>query len=141
MLQDPLDEPEFYCIDVTGFGSNLNLGGPLQAHTCKPGADDELFIFNYPGPGQFYMDAYNLCLVAEDGVLHVRECADSADQRFEIDTNGLLRLQNSDRCVAVRGGSGQPAGGQSHLRRDLLIQDCATIQQDLARWALPGLRP
>ena len=51
MLRDPLDEPEFYCVDVAGFGNNLNLNSPLQAHTCKPGADDELFIFNHPTPG------------------------------------------------------------------------------------------
>ena len=51
MLRDPLDEPEFYCVDVAGFGSNLNLNSPLQAHTCKPGADDEVFIFNHPAPG------------------------------------------------------------------------------------------
>ena len=46
MLAGPLDEPEFYCVDVAGFGANLSVSGPLQAHTCKPGADDELFAFN-----------------------------------------------------------------------------------------------
>ena len=61
MLRDPLDEPEFYCVDVAGFGNNLNLNSPLQAHTYKPGADDELFIFNHPTPGQFYMEAYDVC--------------------------------------------------------------------------------
>ena len=34
-LQDPLDEPEYYCVDVPGAGSSLNLQGALQAHTCK----------------------------------------------------------------------------------------------------------
>ncbi len=29
MLADPLDEPEFYCVDVAGFGANLNVNGPL----------------------------------------------------------------------------------------------------------------
>ena len=141
MLQDPLDEPEFYCVDVAGFGSNLNLNAPLQAHTCKPGADDELFIFNHPAPGQFYMNAYDVCLEAGDGVLYVRPCSDSQKQRFELSGEGTLRLQDSDLCVAVQFGEGQPAGGRSHVRRDLLLQNCADVEQNLARWVLPGPSP
>ena len=47
-LRDPLDEPEYYCVDVPGFGRSLNLEGALTAHTCKPNADDELFIYRSP---------------------------------------------------------------------------------------------
>ena len=141
MLQDPLDEPEFYCVDVAGFGNSLNLNAPLQAHTCKPGADDELFIFNHPGPGQFSMDAYDVCLEAGEGVLYVRACSDSQNQRFELSGDGLLRLRDSDLCVAVQSGEGQPAGGRSHVRRDLLLQDCASVEQNLSRWTLPGPSP
>lgn len=141
MLQDPLDEPEFYCVDVAGFGNNLNLNAPLQAHTCKPGAADELFIFNRPGPGQFFMDAYNVCLEAGDGELYVRPCSDSQQQRFELSSDGVLRLQDSDLCVAVQSGEGQPAGGRSHVRRDLVLQNCADVEQSLSRWSLPGPRP
>ena len=35
-LVDALDEPEFYCVDVPGFGTSLNLRSALTAHTCKP---------------------------------------------------------------------------------------------------------
>ena len=42
-LADNLDDPQGYCIDVPGFGDNLRLDAPLQAHTCKPGSDDQLF--------------------------------------------------------------------------------------------------
>ena len=38
-LVDALDEPEYYCVDVPGFGGSLNLQSTLMAHTCKPGAD------------------------------------------------------------------------------------------------------
>lgn len=43
-LVDPLDEPEFYCLDLSGWGDHLKLEDPLQAHTCK-GAEpaDQLF--------------------------------------------------------------------------------------------------
>ena len=141
MLQDPLDEPEFYCVDVAGFGSNLNLNSPLQAHTCKPGADDELFIFNHPAPGQFYMGAYDVCLGAEEGALYVRACSESPNQRFVLSDDGAIRLGDSDLCLAVESGDGQPAGGRSHVRRDLLLQSCADAEQSLTRWSLPGPSP
>ena len=141
MLRDPLDEPEFYCVDVAGFGNNLNLNSPLQAHTCKPGADDELFIFNHPTPGQFYMGAYDVCLEAEEGALYVRACSASPNQRFVLSNDGAIRLGDSDLCLAVKSGDGQPAGGRSHVRRDLLLQSCADTEQSLSRWSLPGRSP
>ena len=49
-LIDPLDEPQFYCVDVPGFRSRVNLDAPLMAHTCEPGAADELFTPDHPGP-------------------------------------------------------------------------------------------
>ena len=141
ILQDPLDEPEFYCVDVAGFGSNLNLDSPLQAHTCKPGADDELFTFNHPEPGQFYMDAYDVCLEAGEGALFVKACSDSRAQRFALSNEGVLKLQDADLCVAVQSGSGQPAVGRSHVRRDLLLQNCGDVEQKLSRWVLSGPSP
>ena len=63
-LVDPLDEPEFYCVDVPGFGAGLNLAAAMTAHTCKPGADDELFRTGAPLPGNLLMPAYQLCLEA-----------------------------------------------------------------------------
>ncbi len=141
MLQDPLDEPEYYCVDVAGFGNNLNLNSPLQAHTCKPRADDELFIFNHPAPGQFYMDAYDVCLEAGDGVLYVRACSDAPSQRFAFSADGEIRAQDTGLCLAVRGGDSEPAGGRSHLRRDLLLQPCADAAPNLSRWLLPGPTP
>lgn len=63
-LRAPLDEPEFYCLDVPGFGANAQLQADLTAHTCKPNApDDEIFAPD-PATGQFRMPAYDLCLAA-----------------------------------------------------------------------------
>ena len=63
-LTDPLDEPEFYCVDVPGAGPGVRLESDLQAHTCKPiaTAADELFTIDHPNEGQFYMAAYDLCV-------------------------------------------------------------------------------
>ena len=57
-LADPLDEPEYYCIDVPGFGARLNLGAALMAHTCKPGAADEIFAVNQPAAGNLSTLSY-----------------------------------------------------------------------------------
>ena len=141
MLQDPLDEPEFYCVDVAGFGANLNVSSPLQAHTCKPGADDEMFAFNRPSEGQLYLVEHDRCLEADNGSVYVRSCSESPLQRFAYGEDKTFRLASDDLCLTVAGGDGQPAGGRSHLRRDLLLASCADVEPSLSRWVFPGRSP
>jgi hypothetical protein len=140
-LIDPLDELEFYCVDVRGFGSSLQTDRPLQAHTCKPGGEDELFVVNHPGDGQLFMPAYELCLEADGDVVFVRACSDASVQRFKIGSDGTVRTGDGQLCLAVAPGEGERAGGISHLRRDLLLVGCAEGQRHLARWILPGKNP
>ena len=144
-LADPLDEPEYYCVDVPGFGARLNLGAALMAHTCKPGADDEVFAVNRPGPGNLSMPAYELCLAADSATggaqLHLQECSDSALQRFAHQAGGMLVLFGTELCLAVAPAAGQPTGGPSHLRRDLSLQPCSTKETALASWLFPGPAP
>ena len=140
-LIDLLDEPESYCVDVRGFGSSLDTERSLQAHTCKPGADDELFLFDRPGEGQISMPAYDLCMESGEESVYVRACTDSPAQRFEAGEDGTLRTGDGALCLAVAPGDGEPAGGQSHLRRDLLLVDCTEGQRHLARWKMPGNSP
>ncbi len=144
-LVDPLDEPEFYCVDVPGFGANLRLSAAMMAHTCKPGADDEIFALNDPGPGQLSMPSYGLCLEAGGAEamseLFLRECSDSAMQRFALDEDGALKLAGTELCVAVAPGEGEPTGGPSHVRRDLMLLDCAEAEPVLRQWSFPGPSP
>ncbi len=52
-LVDPLDEPEFYCVDVPGYGKNVQLEAPVMAHTLKHfGSADEMWTMDYPSEGQ-----------------------------------------------------------------------------------------
>ena len=141
MLEDPLDEPEFYCADVAGFGANLNVNSPLQAHTCKPGADDEMFAFNRPSEGQLYLVEHDRCLEAGGGNVYVRSCSESPLQRFAYGEDKTFHLAREDLCLTVAGGNGQPAGGRSHLRRDLLLASCADVEPSLSRWVFPGRSP
>ena len=144
-LADPLDEPEFYCVDVPGFGANLNVEAALMAHTCKPGADDEIFVVGQPAPGNLSMPAYNRCMEAEgaepQAQLHLQECSDAAMQQFAFDADGALILSGTDLCVAVSPEDGEPTGGPSHVRRDLLLLDCADATPALSRWVFPGPSP
>ena len=141
MLEDPLDEPEFYCVDVAGFGANLNVNSPLQAHTCKPGADDEIFSFNRPLQGQLYLVEHDRCLEADGGNVYVRSCSDSPLQRFEYGDDKGFRLEGEELCLTVAGGEGEPAGGRSHVRRDLLLAPCTDVEPSLSRWVFPGPSP
>ncbi len=151
-LVEPLDEPQFYCVDVPGFGANLNLEGALTAHTCKPRADDELFTVGHPEEGHLYMPAYDRCVRAGGATagaeLHLEACADEPLQRFILTADGQLRLEAAEGraaetayCLAVEPGEGQPTGGPSHLRRGLLLTPCAEADPILTRWMFPGVRP
>lgn len=141
-LVAPLDEPEFYCVDVPGFRDSLRTDRPLQAHTCKPGAADELFIAHQLGEGgQFLMPAYGLCMEAEEGLVYTRPCTNSRAQRFTHQEDLTIRTFEGDLCLAVAEGNGEPAGGRSHLRRDLRLLPCGEAAGELSRWVLPGERP
>ena len=143
-LTDPLDEPEYYCVDVPGAGRGVRLDSDLQAHTCKPisEADDELFTLNHPNEGQIYMEAYGLCVEAERAMIgssvRLQTCSNSPLQLFVLE-NDLVRLGSVGQdglCLAVAPGFGTPTGGPSHLRRDLTLERCDTIELTLARWSV-----
>ena len=140
-LVDPLDEPEFYCVDVVGHRDGVRLDRALHAHTCKPGFEDELFMFDTPSDGQLYMAAYDLCLEAREGEVYLESCSDSPGQRFEHGADGALRAEGGAGCLAVASGAGQPAGGPSHVRRDLLLAPCDSVEPALSRWVFPGPSP
>ena len=141
MLRDQLDEPEFYCVDVAGFGTSLNVNAPLQAHTCKQASDDQVFTRNQPSEGQLYLIRHDLCIEAEGVSLYVRPCLESPLQRFAYGEDGALRLSLDGLCLAVAGGDGEPAGGRSHLRRDLLLEPCSEAEPALSQWVFGVLGP
>ena len=146
-LQDDLDDPLGYCIDVRGFGAGIRLDADLQAHSCKSGApDDQSFaIAGAPGHGGILLVEYDLCLAVADpgpgAPVLLRPCDDpSVSRAFELLADGRLRLLSephvapAELCVGVADGSGQPAGGRNHLRRDLLLLDCGAADPALITW-------
>ena len=142
-LEDPLDEPEYYCVDVPGAGRGVMLQAPLQAHTCKPVevAEDELFTFDHPSVGQIYMKAYDLCVAADgpegESLLHLEPCSGSPLQHFSFAPDGQIQLEggaDAKLCLAVATGPGTPTGGPSHLRLDLNLQRCNDVDPLRSRW-------
>ena len=143
-LLDPLDEPEYYCVDVPGFGRSLNLQGALTAHTCKPGADDEMFLWDSPASGQISMPAYDLCVGASGeeagSTLQLAACSDAALQQFHYDENGQIRLEqrstDGELCLTVGPEPGEPTGGPSHLRRTLTLEICSQVDESRKLWTV-----
>ncbi len=141
-LTDPLDEPEYYCLDVPGAGTGVRLQSALQAHTCKPiaTAADELFTIDHLNKGRIYMEAYDLCVEAVEAqkgsALLLKPCSDSDHQLFALE-NDVIRLRpRDDLCLAVDPGSGIPTGGPSHLRRALTLEGCESTDPTLTKWSI-----
>jgi len=143
-LTDPLDEPEYYCLDVPGAGLGVRLESALQVHTCKARATaaDELFTLDHPKEGQIYMEAYDLCVEAEGAnrgsSLRLQPCSDSPHQLFSFE-NDVIRISGGGKdglCLAVAPGLGIPTSGPSHLRRALTLESCESIDPTLTRWSL-----
>ena len=141
-LVDPLDEPEFYCVDIPGFRQNVQLEAPLMAHTLKRfGSADEMFTLNYPEEGQIYAAEYDLCIEASGtkpgDKLMLKKPSDSHLQRFVLTEEGKLVLKDHPQIgFTVADGKGSKAGGPSHLRRDLDLQDVTQAPAKLTTWKL-----
>ena len=141
-LVDPLDEPEYYCVDIPGFRQNVQLKAPLMAHTLKRfGSADEMWTMNYPNKGQIHASEYGLCIEAasaESGAaLMLKEPSDSPLQRFVFTEEGFIVLADFRGLgFAVAPGKGDKAGGPSHLRRDMSLMDIRKIDPSLKTWKL-----
>ena len=140
-LIDPLDDPEHYCIDIRGWGTNVRLNDSLQAHTCKLSYNrDEQFTYKLP-TGQLYSEEYDLCIQAEslkDGShLFLRECDGISPQGFKLEADGTIRpILNLDNtlCIAVESGDGHVINA-IHKRRELFINTCTDTDASLMTWS------
>jgi hypothetical protein len=139
-LVDPLDEPEFYCLDLSGWGDHLKLDDPLQAHTCKTrGAGDQLFSI---GEGKILVGDTGRCLeIASSGrplpgaAILARECSGNAMQAFTLEEDGRISATGSNLCVAA-GNQSTDASGPSHVWRVLSVEHCDSTDPELMTWQL-----
>ena len=139
-LKAPLDEPEFYCLDIAGWGDHLKLNDPLQSHTCKlSSANDQMFHFtgrrlvasNY---GSCVQVAGSSKTTLPGSAVLVRPCADDNPlQDLALNKAGKLQVLGTDYCLGA-GAESRPASGPSHMWRTLMVVSCDEASPALSTW-------
>lgn len=100
------DESRGYCLDVAGFGPNINLESALRMHTCKYGETNEDQLFEWLETGQIHMPEYDLCLTADGisdgGKLFVQACSGTEEQEWTmVPTGRVSPASRADLCLTV----------------------------------------
>ncbi len=102
-----LDDARGYCLDIRGFGQNIQLDAPLQVHTCKYGAALSDQVFEQPaGSAMLRVVEYDRCLAVaahEPGAeLLVRACEDAPLQRWDFAWGRLTPEARTRRMCTIR---------------------------------------
>jgi hypothetical protein len=133
VLIDQLDEVwdnDFYCSDISG--DIVDVGRPLQAHTCKEPNNDELFETNAPYEGMIYISDHNKCLEAssmtEGALIIVADCDSTSKGQMWISTpSGQIQPQSETTLcwtVGAEPGYGSGADGD-HMNKTLSLELCS----------------
>ena len=136
-----LDEPEFYCIDIAGWGDHLQLDDPLQTHTCKTrDAADQMFRFandrlEIPGYGRCVQIAGSSGVTLVGSAVIARACSASPLQALSLGDDGRIRIGDTGFCLGA-GLDSAEASGPSHMWRTLSVVDCATANKELVTWQI-----
>jgi hypothetical protein len=135
----PLDEPEFYCLDLAGWGDHVQLDDPLQTHTCKiRGGGDQMFFFE---DNRLKVAGFDRCvqIAGSSGVtlmgssVLARACSDNALQELSIDEEGYIHIGDTDYCLGT-GSESAEAAGPSHMWRTLIAVHCGTTPAEMVTW-------
>jgi hypothetical protein len=140
-LIDPLDEPEFYCLDLSGWGDHLRLDDPLQAHTCKSRNPADQ-MFSMVGD-KIKVSNTDRCLALGvssgkplPGVaILARTCTDTPMQSFTHEANGRIRVTGTDACLTA-GNESTDASGPSHVWRVLSVASCDSTAPAMMTWQI-----
>ncbi len=147
-----LDDARGYCLDIRGFGQNIQLDAPLQVHTCKYGAALSDQVFEQPaGSAMLRVVEYDRCLAVaahEPGAeLLVRACEDASLQRWDFAWGRLTPEARPDLCVSLAGDTGEPAGTPAMItpvyrHQSVALQPCADdlLGRQSLRWSPPEER-
>jgi triacylglycerol lipase len=142
---DALDDARGYCFDISGAGSTLDLGAPLQAHTCKgPGTVDDQ-LFESAAGETLRASRYDRCLQAEaleaGATLYLRVCDGSREQRWTFSDGRLTPELARALCVSLGADSGEPWGtprlvSPVYRRQALALARCdpALARRQTFRW-------
>ncbi|HEY7446613.1 MAG TPA: alpha/beta hydrolase fold domain-containing protein [Vicinamibacterales bacterium] len=142
-----IDEARGYCLDIAGVGATLRLDDPLQAHTCKYGAelDDQRFE-QVATESAIKASAYDRCLTASAlepaGKLVLRNCAGLPSQQWTFASGRLSPKARTDLCASLAGERGEIAGTPIlitpvYRHRNVTLERCDQSReaQQTFRWS------
>jgi acetyl esterase/lipase len=148
----PLDEARGYCLDIPGFGPTLRLDDPLQAHTCKYGAElgDQRFE-RVDARGAIKATLYDRCVTATAlepaARLVLCGCTDGPSQQWTLAWGRLSPASRTDLCVSLAGDKGEIAGTPAlvtpvYRHRDVTLDRCDQSREahQAFRWSVPEER-
>lgn len=142
MLQDQLDAPKRYCLDLEGYAFITDTSAPVIVHSCKEGFfKDGTWKVDFPERGQIYLPEYELCAAVEsleEGTnVVLRNCSDSTFVYFNFRDDGKVEVRSDSQdkyCLAV-GETSRPTG--NNLRRETRIVKCSGSDEKYTQWILP----
>jgi len=145
-LIDSLDEPRGFCLDIKGYKESADIKKGLQAHTCYSYqgsiAVDQGFSLEQINIGEFYLPNFDVCMEANltdsDASVKLEKCSKNAMQKFILNSNGSISLQdNQNLCLTISSERSQEGGGGNppHLIRNLTLENCDLTQLNYQAWA------
>lgn len=145
-LADPLDEPRGFCFDIRGYKESADIKKGLQAHTCYSYqgsiAVDQGFSVEKISVGEFYIPNFEVCMEAENtnppSALKLDSCSRSSLQKFVLNENGSISLENNKNlCVTISSEASREGGGGSppHLIRNVNLENCNSNKLKYQTWA------
>ena len=145
-LIDSLDEPRGFCLDIKGYKESADIKKGLQAHTCYSYqgsiAVDQGFSLEQINIGEFYLPNFDVCMEANladsDASVKLEKCSKNAMQKFILNSNGSISLQdNQNLCLTISSEISREGGGGNppHLIRNLTLDYCDTNRLKNQNWA------
>ena len=143
-----LNEPRGFCIDLSGYGENINWKNPVQTHTCKltvSHGDQAFESENIMSPvGALYLPVYDICIQAEDTTpgsrLLLDRCKEHALQHWRFADDGRIQsAENPGICLTIGDEAeeaGTPPGVRQYWIRTLALEPCSAADAERQFWSL-----
>ena len=143
-----LNEPRGFCIDLSGYGENINWKNPVQTHTCKRTIShgDQVIESENIGSsvGILYLPVYDICIEAENTTpgsqLLLDHCKQHALQHWRFADDGRIQpAENADMCLTIGDEAeeaGTPPGVRQYWIRTLALEPRSETDTERQVWSL-----
>lgn len=146
-LTSHLDDERGFCIDILGPKKRASVDSGLQAHTCYSYQGeigiDQAFDEKLVSENTFYISGFDVCMtasaVALGATLGLQACENVAEQKFDFQTDGSIRLvDDTSLCLTVSSSDSIQGGGGTppHLKRPISMENCDQALAEFQTWSL-----